>query len=681
MEETQKSEIRLLNKFYNASQAFADPAIVWLILILLFSVFENIFFSINHGSESGFLKILVWSSIMNVLYWLKLLFFSFIVFTTVYIFSPKFAGIFFQVFIVLLFIIQLGLLLYFNTSLVLLGADLYSYSIEDVRQTLGASGALSFLSGSIFIVLIIAVISALYLFSSRIKLNRIPALLLPVLSLLLLLFGVSDIVGRPKLKSDYENNLVLNKSDYFFSSTFEHFFSEKFEIDIYDENYIGDYGNNEAINIDFEYVDEVNYPFLHKDVSVDVLSPFFKTRETPPNIVMILVEGLGRAYSNDKAYLGSFTPFLDSLSNQSLLWNNLLSQGGRTFAVLPSILGSLPFAKSGFLELEKMPDQLSLLNLLKFNGYQTSFYYGGDAGFDRMRQYLQVNHVDEIKDQNTFPAGYLKLPSINGFSWGYNDKELFRYYLSSTANAQKLKPEFSVILTVSTHNPFIINESEKYAKLFEKQMNSLKFDASRKESYKKYQNQYASILYADDALRVFFNGYKKRADFENTIFIITGDHRMPEIPMSTKIDRYHVPLIVYSPLLKRTARFSSVSSHFDLPPTLLAFLKYNYKIKTPILNSWIGEGLDTSRDFRNLHRIPLIQNKTDIIDFVMGEYHLNGNDIFKLTPGLDEEIVRDDKIKSQLLSEFNLFKKRNAVIVNGGKIIPDSLYKNYTLPK
>jgi uncharacterized sulfatase len=65
----------------------------------------------------------------------------------------------------------------------------------------------------------------------------------------------------------------------------------------------------------------------------------------------------------------------------------------------------------------------------------------------------------------------------------------------------------------------------------------------------------------------------------------------------------------------------------------------------------------------------------------MGEYHLNGNDVFKLTPGLDEEIVRDDKIKSQLLSEFNLFKKRNAVIVNGGKIIPDSLYKNYTLPK
>lgn len=185
----------------------------------------------------------------------------------------------------------------------------------------------------------------------------------------------------------------------------------------------------------------------------------------------------------------------------------------------------------------------------------------------------------------------------------------------------------------------------------------------------------------DDAIRLFMNEYRKRADFANTIFIITGDHRMPEIPMSTKIDRYHVPMIVYSPLLKRTARFSSVSSHFDLPPTLLAFLKNNYKIKLPGINSWIGEGLDTSRNFRNLHRIPLIQNKTDIIDFVMGEYHLNGTDLFKLNTEMGEERLNDDARKNQLLNEFNLFKKRNAIIVNGGKIIPDSLYKSYTLPK
>ncbi len=66
--------------------------------------------------------------------------------------------------------------------------------------------------------------------------------------------------------------------------------------------------------------------------------------------------------------------------------------------------------------------------------------------------------------------------------------------------------------------------------------------------------QYASILFADDAIKGFINSYTKRADFNNTIFLITGDHRMPEIPMVSKIDRYHVPLLIYSPLLKRNSK-------------------------------------------------------------------------------------------------------------------------------
>ena len=681
MEKNLKAENAFLSKFYNACQAFAGPAITFLFLILLFSLIETIFNSSTHGLESGFLEVLAWSLVLDLLFWMKLLLYLFIPFTAIYFLSTKLSTLIFRLFIVLFFIIQLGLLLYFNTSLVLLGADLYSYSIEDIKQTLGASGGVSLMSVSIFVVLISIVIAALFTLCHRIKLTRFQAISLPVLALLFLVLEVKELIGKPGLKSDFESNLVQNKSDYFFSATYAHFFPEQFEVDIYDDNYIGYSGGTESNNINFEYVDDINYPFLHKDASIDVFSPFFQAKETPPNIVIILLEGLGRAYSNEGAYLGSFTPFIDSISEKSLTWNNLLSQGGRTFAVLPSILGSLPFGKNGFLDLEKMPEQLSLLNLLKFNGYQTSFYYGGNSDFDRMRQFLKLNKVDEIRDEKTFPAGFVKLPSVNGFSWGYNDKELFRYYLSSRSDLPNSKPQLSVILTVSSHNPFKINESDEYAKILESRLNFLKFNDSKKQLYKKYKDQYASIMYMDDALRMFFRDYKKRADFENTIFIITGDHRMPEIPMSTKIDRYHVPLIVYSPLLKRTAVFSSISSHFDLPPTLLAYLKKSHKIKLPALNSWIGEGLDTSRDFRNMHKIPLMQNKTDIIDFVLGDYHLNGNDLFRLSPVMDEVKVNDDAKKNQLLNEFNQFRKRNAVIVNGGRIVPDSLLKNYTLPK
>src|SRR6185295_17368323 len=119
---------------------------------------------------------------------------------------------------------------------------------------------------------------------------------------------------------------------FFFNASMHYFFPNEEDAGDYAQNAIAYLGNKPAT---FKYIDEKNYPFLHTvDSSVDVLSPFFTKSETPPNIVILLVEGLGRAFTNKGAYLGNFTPFIDSLSSQSLYWENFLSEGGRTFAVL-----------------------------------------------------------------------------------------------------------------------------------------------------------------------------------------------------------------------------------------------------------------------------------------------------------------------------------------------------------
>src|SRR5207244_551693 len=83
----------------------------------------------------------------------------------------------------------------------------------------------------------------------------------------------------------------------------------------------------------------------------------------PLTVVFLGVEGLGRAFSGPNAYLGSFTPFLDELAGQSLYFENFLASQGRTFASLPSILGSLPFAEQGFNSFgSRMPKSLTLLS-------------------------------------------------------------------------------------------------------------------------------------------------------------------------------------------------------------------------------------------------------------------------------------------------------------------------------
>lgn len=661
-----------------AALSFAQLSIIWLMIIFVLSIFEVIYNGIAHELPKSLFAVLGWSFLNDLVFWCKGLICFFLVYVLLHFISAKLARITYSVFIVFMAIVQLSLSSYFTTAMVPLGADLYGYSIADIKQTVGAAGGVSFFQIIGFIVVIGGSITALWMLPARLSVNRYIVIALPVLSLILFVTDAQAMIHPGNFKSDYANNLVINKSDHFWNESYKHFFPSKDELDIYADSYISDYDNGAAgKTAAFKYTDPAHYPFLHSETSPDVLSPFIKGNPTPPNIVIILVEGLGRAFTNQGAYLGNFTPFIDSLSGKSLYWKNFLSEGGRTFAVLPSVLGSLPFAKNGFAELgDNMPSHISLLSLLKYNGYHTSFYYGGDAKFDNMATFLNKNAIDELNDGKSFPAGYTKLPGTNGFSWGYNDKELFRHYLV-TRDEKATAPQLSVVLTVSTHDPFLINEEDKYLAKFEQRLNELHFDDAKKNECRNYKMQYASILYMDDALRGFFNAYSKRSDYNNTIFLITGDHRMPEIPMSDKIDRYHVPLIVYSPMLKRTAKMSSVSTHFDISPSLMAYLQHNYKIKGPSLVSWVGQGLDTNRNFENIHNYPLLQTKTDMIDFIMGDYHLNGDNLFKLNAELGEDPIQDETKAGQLKNAFNQFKKRNAQIVTGNWIIPDSIHQHY----
>jgi len=670
---------KIFAQIYSANRSFTAIFLVWLGILFSFSLFELLFNGLTRDFPAHPVQALLFAFAFDLLWWIKCYFIVFLIYTLISLWSVKLANVSLKVFIGVVSVIHLMLISYFNASLVPLGADLYGYSIADIKQTVGASGGLSISLIVSFLALIFILYTALKYLPKKINLGLWPLGFLVFLGLTSMVIDFNRLLPAVNLGNDFDNNLVVNKADYFFAASANHFMPADDEVDIYADNYIGDYDDmpTNTANIAFTYPNENEFPFLHNEQAPDVLTPFFNPIKSKPNIVILLVEGLGRAFTNDGAYLGNFTPYIDSLANKSLYWENFLSQGGRTFAVLPSLTASLPFAKNGFLELgNQMPAHLSLFSLLKYNGYHTSFYYGGESKFDNMDLFLKENKVDEINDGAKFPSGYSKLPATNGFTWGYSDDQLFKFYLmgrKATAN----QPEFNVILTVATHNPFFINNQAKYIKQFEQRMQQLDFSEKEKTAHRNYKLQYSTVMYLDEALKDFFNAYQKRPDYANTIFLITGDHRMPEIPMSNKIDRYHVPLIIYSPLLKRTAKFESVSTHFDIAPSLLSFLQTNSGIKLPSLTSFMGQGLDTARNFRNVHSYPLIQTKTDMIDFISGEYHLNGQTLFKLGKGMEETIVQDQAKFNQVKNAFDQFKRKNNKLNTGTKIIPDSLAKKY----
>lgn len=650
-----------------------------LALLLLFIIARGIEIGLDykeHGEPEFFKQVILYGLAKDVAFISALTIWCFVPFTLIYVFSKKAAHISFIILGSLAVLIQLALSQYFIQSFVPLGADLWTYSWEDIQQTVGASAGLSLIA----IIGLIAVgalsIFVLIKLPKRLQANDGIAVFFILMVITAGIRDLNTVTADLQPGREYSNNLSLNKSYYFYSSSFNRFFPKELEEDIYRDDYQSD-----NIFADAE-IDEKNYPFLHKtDSTKNVLANFFSKEDSmPPNIVIVMVEGLGRAFSNQNAYLGSFTPFLDSLSDNSLYWENFLSTGGRTFTVLPSLLASLPFASNGFNELDdQMPAHLSIANLLRYNNYRTSFFYGGDAEFDNMRVFLKKTGVENIYDETSFSAAkYQRLPiSPSGVSWGYDDASLFNYMLSKTRD-DSTRPHLSIVLTVSTHSSFIINNQEEYINLFEKRMGELKFSAQQKENYRNYEKQYASILYADQSIKNFISAYSKRKDFTRTVFIITGDHRMPEIPMSTKLDRYHVPLIVYSPMLNKPEKFSSISSHFDIAPTLTAWLKYSYGLTIPDINAWLGTGIDTSKKFRNNHSIPLKQTKPELNDFVRGSYMLSGDNLFKISSNMDLEPDPTNNMKFQMKSFFNDFKRKNLQFTQEKKLVPDSLIQKYT---
>lgn len=665
---------RLVRLFANAT--FTQLSAVWLLLLLLLRVGE---FALN-GLPAQFGQVLLQSLRGDLVFFLRSTFFLGVLYFLFALFSARAAKAAYVTAVVLLTTAQVGLMYYFSQTSVPLGADLYGYSWDEIKQTVGAAGGLSWPVVVSALLLVALVVGAFRGLAGRILVGERVSPVLLVLSVLAVWLSPTTLLGAPRFESEYARNLAANKSLHFATASSDYFFAETDDpTDIYADAHFGDTedigGNSLAV---LNYLNESQFPFLHRDETPDVLGPFFKPSAKRPSVVLIVVESLGRAFSGEDAYLGNFTPFIDSLARQSLYWQNILSVGGRTFAVLPSMLGSLPTARNGFADLgEAMPPHVSLLSVLKKSGYRTNFYYGGDATFDNMRTFMKKNGVDRIVEEASFGPGFPKMPaSASGFTWGYGDKALFANFLKMNPPADST-PKFHVVLTVSTHSPFLINEQDKYLARFERRLAQLPLSEDKKAERRKYRQELASVLYLDDALRGFFAAYRQRPDFENTVFLITGDHRMPEIPMATLIDRFHVPLIVYSPRLSRTAEFQSVSAHFDVGPSLLAYLRNNHGVQAPTVASWLGTGLDTTRGFRNVHAYPLMMTKTETVDFVMGPYLLNRGNLYKISESLGLDPVQEPDQQSRLAGAFERFKQKNGAFLGGAKLVPDSVQARF----
>ncbi|CAM1351635.1 sulfatase-like hydrolase/transferase [Tenacibaculum ascidiaceicola] len=546
---------------------------------------------------------------------------------------------------VLLVIGEFSLVKYSTTTLLNLGADLLGYSYDDIYKTIESSESFSVVNYLLFLVIPLLFLVVVYLFKKKIpeKLFLKTALGLLIVAALLRLFSLEFNEAK------YQNKISFLATDIL-----------KFKLD-------------EAQTYSYQPGEIKEYPFLKlSEETKDVLGAFFNKKLQKPNIVIIIMEGLGSEFVDGNSYSG-FTPYLDNLITQSLYWENFVSNTGRTFGVLPSLLGSLPFGDTGFLEIPKTPSHLSLFNILKANGYTTSYYTGTQSSFDKIINFLEYNNVDFIVDENKYGPSYVKTGGVDGFSWGYSDAEMFKKVLSTIKN--KKQPRLDVIATLSNHEPFVFPEKETYKKKVDSILNTSRVFGVSKREIENKKDIYATLLYSDNSLKNFMESYKERADFDNTIFVITGDHRLIPVEQKDKLCRFHVPLLIYSSMLKKAERFKSVSSHLDVVPSLYSFLTNNYMLEPLKETAWVGIGLDTTKRFRNIHQIGLMRYKGGLKDFIDGEYLLSDGDLYKIDEAFDTHKINDGKILTEVKKSFEEFKAINKYVTQQDKIYPDVIYE------
>lgn len=554
----------------------------------------------------------------------------------------------------LIIIGQFALVKYSLTTLINLGADILGYSMGDMYTTVTASESLSYLYFFPFILFPVLYLGINLGVNTVLMSDPNERKIYIISGIAILILGSLKFIIPEVSNAPYQNKLS------FFTADIIRFQNDK------------NLTNSASLFYKKEY--PLVQPFKSSE---DVLSPFFEIHEEKPNIVMIIVEGLGSEFIGKNAYRG-FTPYLDSLISKSLYWENFVSNAGRTFGALPSLIGSLPYGEKGFLELNPLPSHVALISVLKANDYTTSYYSGDESSFDRKINFLEYNGIDNVIDINKFGPGYVKTKeNSGGFSWGYPDAEIFRKTLSEIVG--KKEPRLDIIMTLTNHEPFDFPSKNIYLKKVDSIMGSNKNLGASATEIKAYKDIFACLLYTDNSIKNFMESYAKRPEFKNTIFIVTGDHRLIPIPQRDKLSRFHVPFFIYSPMLKKPETFKSVSSHWDVTPSLLSFLMNNYKFNKMEKTAWMSQGLDTTKQFRNIHQIPLMRYKGSINDYIYKDYLYSDGELFKINSNFEINKIEDAAVLKTVSDSLQEFKRLNAYLTQKNKIIPNSL-NIYTQP-
>lgn len=288
----------------------------------------------------------------------------------------------------------------------------------------------------------------------------------------------------------------------------------------------------------------------------------------PYNVVVIIGESLGREYIgalNDRGECGpdyqGYTPFLDMICRHAFTTDYSFSNGRKSIDGMPSVLSGIPmFVEPFFLTSASLNDVGGLARSLGKKGYETAFFHGAQNGSMGFQAFSQATGFARYYGRTEYDAD----PEFGGErdfdgTWAIWDEPFLQFYGKKMSEMKE--PFMTAVFTASSHHPFVI--PEQYRDTFPEEGIAM----------------HKCIRYLDHSLRRFFERVAHEPWYQNTIFVITGDHtNLTEQPYyQTDLGLFCSPFIIYDPSgkLVPAQRRHAIAQQIDIMPTVLSALHYD----------------------------------------------------------------------------------------------------------
>jgi phosphoglycerol transferase MdoB-like AlkP superfamily enzyme len=291
-----------------------------------------------------------------------------------------------------------------------------------------------------------------------------------------------------------------------------------------------------------------------------------------PNVVYIVMESMAAFKTGTFGNQIDSSPALDSLAKTGWLFRHFYTPTEGTARSMFCILSGIPDinAKSTSSRNPLIINQHTLINAL--SGYDKHYFIGGSATWGNIRG-VYMNNVNGLTmhegDNSNRPRTDV---------WGLSDLDLFRMAAENLSSMNPKKPFFALIQSASYHRPYTIPEDHGGY-----QQKTLSTEELKKNGFSSNE-EYNSFRFSDYSLGEFFNLIKDKEFFKNTLFIIHGDHGLPHDDAANltpgykhfSLNRFHTPLVFYSPLLGPSQEFNNILTEPDVWPTILGILGMQY---------------------------------------------------------------------------------------------------------